>query len=218
MVSITPSHPPEPPLGQGGKFSGRRGNPYILTIGANGPHRNTVRLLKAFSILVTRYGYGGDLMVVGNTGSHTWRGALDALVHELGLGSKVVFKDEVPHRDVGTYFNHADAFVFPSLEETFGIPLLEAMAAGVSIAAADCDLDPAYRGKCFNPFREICGDAAVYFNPFDPEDMATCIARVLADAPARAQLIVRGKEQVKKYKLEDTAVTLVQLFTDVYNS
>ncbi|OGL65845.1 hypothetical protein A3B21_00115 [Candidatus Uhrbacteria bacterium RIFCSPLOWO2_01_FULL_47_24] len=191
---------------------------YILTIGANGPHRNTDRLLKAFAVLITQYGYGGDLVVVGNTGSHPWRATLDNLVRKLELNARVVFTGEIPRHKVAAYFNGAELFILPSVEETFGIPLLEAMAAGVPIAVSDCDLDAAHRGKCFNPFREICVEAAAYFNPFDPKDMAKCMERLITDEKLRAQLVVQGKERVKKYKLENTARSLVQLFTDVYNS
>lgn len=191
---------------------------YILTIGANGPHRNTARLLSAFSILITKYGYSGDLVVVGNTGSRSWRETLDTLASELSLGSKVVFKDEVPHRDVAAYFKYTEAFVFPSIEETFGIPLLEAMMFGVPIAVSDCDLDTTHRGKCFNPFYEICGDAVHYFNPFDVHDTAQGMHRILTDATLRERLIARGKERVRKYNLENTARELVQLFENVYNT
>lgn len=192
-------------------------SPYLLTIGANGPHRNTLRLLKAFSILVRKYGYDGSLVAVGNTGSRVWRETLNKLVQELGLRGQVVFIGEVPHNEISSYFKGAEALVFPSLEETFGIPLLEAMVAGVPIAASDCDLDPTHHGKCFNPFREICADAAQYFNPFDPEDMAQCVNRVLTDATLRKHLMARGVERVRNYKLEDTARALVKLFESVYN-
>lgn len=190
---------------------------YILTIGANGPHRNTARLLQAFSILVKKYGYNGNLRVVGNTGSSAWRKVLDELVQGLGLAGRVRFVGEVVHDDIRAHFQDADTFIFPSVEETFGIPLLEAMQAGVPIAASDCDLYPTHHGKCFNPFREICGDAAQYFNPFDPEDMAQCVNRVLTDAALRKHLMARGVERVENYKLEEVARALVKLFESVYN-
>lgn len=187
---------------------------YLLTIGANGPHRNTVRLLQAFSLLVTQYGYAGDLIVVGNTGSSRWRQDLDELVQKLELSGRVVLKGEVPHRDMAMYFQQADVFVFPSIEETFGIPVIEAMGLGVPVTVSDCDLDPARRGKCFNPFREICGEAAHYFNPFDVEDMASNINYVVSNEPYKQQLIGRGRERVKKYSVKGTAEALVRLFEE----
>lgn len=198
--------------------SGRRGEPYLLAIGVNGPHRNTERLLKAFSILITKYKYDGNLVVVGTTWSLQWQKILDNTAQALKLRARVRFAGEVPHWDVSAYFKHADALAFPSIEETFGIPLIEAMTFGVPIAASDCDLEPAYRGRCFNPFREICRDAAQYFNPFNPEDMAQGIQRVLTDTALRGQLISHGKERVKKYDLEYTSHALVQLFGSVYTT
>jgi len=190
---------------------------YILTIGVNGPHRNTARLLRAFSVLVNQYGYKGDLVVVGNTGSRAWRATLDNLVQEPGIGGRVVFKGEVPHNDIGLYFRHADAFVFPSVEETFGIPLLEAMKYGVPVVASDTERDVQHRGICFNPFREICDNAAHYFNPFHEEDIARALHTVVTDKERRIKLTERGHERVKKYNVEDTAFALVQLFENVYN-
>ncbi|MDO8754777.1 MAG: glycosyltransferase, partial [Anaerolineales bacterium] len=129
-----------------------------------------------------------------------------------GLLQRVRFEGEVPHRDVRSYFTHADVFVFPSIEETFGIPLLEAMGFDVPVVVSDCDLDSTYRGKCFNPFREICVNAAQYFNPFDPNSIAQCVHRILIDARLRVQLIAHGKERVKKYNLEHTTSALIRLF------
>ncbi len=191
------------------------GKNYLLTIGANGPHRNTERLLKAFSILITQHEYEGDLVVVGNTGSAHYTATLEKMVDELGISGRVRFEGEVPHSEIITYFNKAELFVFPSLEETFGISLLEAMRFEVPIAAADCNLDLAHHEECFNPFREICAEATAYFNPFDPKDMAKCIKRILLDTILRAQLVALGKERVKKYNLEDTARALVQLFDTI---
>lgn len=197
--------------------SGGRGNPYILTIGANGPHRNTERLIEAFSILIHQYGYQGDLLIVGNTGSAQHRQALDGVVKKLGLLQRVWFEGEVPHHEIGNYFKHADAFVFPSLEETFGIPLIEAMAMGVPIAVSDGDLDTRYCGKCFTPFREICGDAAQYFNPFDVEDIEKGMHRICTDEPYRRACIVNGRQRATQYDVAMTARALVQLFESVYN-
>ena len=91
------------------------------------------------------------------------------------------------------------------------------MGFGMPVVASDCDLDPVHRGKCFNPFREICADAAWYFNPFDVENIAEAVQKVLADREYRQQLVARGYERVKQYRLDNTARTLAKLFEEVIN-
>lgn len=197
------------PLGKGGV----RENSYILTVGANGPHRNIHRLLKAFAVLDQ---YKGDLLIIGAV-SQRYKGLLNEFIKQLELQKRVIFKGEVLHQELLSYYAHADALAFPSIEETFGIPLIEAMALGVPIAASDCDLDLRYRNKCFSPFREVCKDAAYYFNPFDVQDIAKGLDTVLNNALLRHELVIKGKERVKQYDLANTARVLVQLFNSVYN-
>lgn len=185
---------------------------YILAIGANAPHRNIHRLINAFFILKTRYNYPGDLLVLGCIRSSHYKILLEDLVDDLSLRGKVFFKGEISKREVRSYLAHTDILVFPSVEETFGLPLIEAMALGTPIVASDCNLDLENRGKCFNPFREICQDAAHYFNPFDVDDMARQIARVLSDYVYQQTLIAHGRERVKQYDLNYTTHALVKLW------
>jgi glycosyltransferase involved in cell wall biosynthesis len=89
----------------------------------------------------------------------------------------------------------SDIFIFPSLTESFGFPLAEAMSYGLPIVAADTPVN-----------REICGEAAVYFSPLNPEDLARQVRRVAADAPLRQQLSVRGQEEARRKFRWDTHV------------
>lgn len=187
--------------------------PYILTIGVNAPHRNTERLLKAFAILIQKYQYNGDLLILGHTGFPSYHTSLLEYTKKLGLDGRVLFKGEIPHEKIKQYFKHADMLTVPSLEETFGIPLIEAMSFGIPIAASDCDLNPVYRGKCFNPFREICNDAAYYFDPFNVENMAFTIHNILISRNERQRLIMNGKIRVKHFDLKDITLNLIQLLT-----
>jgi glycosyltransferase involved in cell wall biosynthesis len=95
----------------------------------------------------------------------------------------------------------ADLFVFPSLLETFGHPLVEAMASGVPIAASNAAAIP-----------EICSDAAIYFDPYDVENMASTIHRVLENDAMRDRLIRNGGERVKKFSWAESAEQMLNLF------
>ena len=93
----------------------------------------------------------------------------------------------VAHTDVGKALADHDVLVFPSLTETFGFPLVEAMAVGVPVVAADTPIH-----------REICGDAALYFEPKNPEDVCARLFELDADADLRARCRERGKARVKE--------------------
>ena len=84
-------------------------------------------------------------------------------------------------------FQSAEALVFPSTFEGFGMPVLEAMAAGVPVACSDIP-----------PLREVAGDAALFFDPYSPERIADGIRRVLDEPDLRGSMIARGKERAAR--------------------
>jgi glycosyltransferase involved in cell wall biosynthesis len=93
----------------------------------------------------------------------------------------------------------ADLFVFPSLFEGFGIPLLEAMAAGTPVCAADVSSIP-----------EVVGDAALLFDPRVPADIARQVERLLHDTPLRQQLVARGRQRAQLFSWDDAASGVLQ--------
>ena len=98
-------------------------------------------------------------------------------------------------------YARADIFVYPSVVESFGHPLLEAMAADLPIVAADVSIN-----------RELCGDAAIYFHPFDPNDCARQISKVIQDSILRAAMIMKGAERVNYFQWSTHVQTLMQAF------
>ncbi len=155
--------------------------PYVLYVGNVKPHKNLVRLIRAFTSIAPRVEH--RLLLVGNLEglrSVDHRAARladrsDGRIRRLGY---------VPHEDLPRVVAGAEAFVFPSLYEGFGLPPLEAMAAGTAVVAADI---PAVR--------EGCGEAARYVDPRDEQAIARGLLEVLQDSARRADLVARGRRR-----------------------
>jgi glycosyltransferase involved in cell wall biosynthesis len=116
----------------------------------------------------------------------------------------VRFLGHVPYQEILGFYRGAEALVFPSLIETFGHPLLEAMASDVPVVAADIPV-----------FREIAGDAAFFADPHDAESLARAMEEALFAPFARESLVKRGRERVREYTWDRSAQRLLALFHDV---
>ena len=117
-----------------------------------------------------------------------------AKADELGLASWIRMTGYLGQKDVQHVYRLAEALVFPSLGEGFGFPPLEAMASGVPVIASSAPAIP-----------EVCQDAAVYFKPDSPDEMAEKIISILEDSPAREELIVKGKQRAAAFSWQKAA-------------
>ncbi len=111
---------------------------------------------------------------------------------------------EVPYANIRQYYRNAELFVFPSYLETFGHPLLEAMAAEVPLVAADIPV-----------FREIAGDAAFFADPHSTASLGAAMEEALYREGARDTLIKRGNEHLRKFTWTRSAECLLAMFDDV---
>ncbi|MDP9361261.1 MAG: glycosyltransferase family 4 protein [Acidobacteriota bacterium] len=161
---------------------------YVLFVSTIEPRKNLDVLLDAYGRLRSRGAYDGALVVVGRVGwrAESTRARLRAPgVHHL---------DYLPADQLAAVYRKAELFVFPSIYEGFGFPLLEAMAYGVpSIAARSSSLP------------EIGGDAALYFEPRDAHALETQIERVLTDAALREQLSAAGRLRAAQFRWDVAA-------------
>jgi glycosyltransferase involved in cell wall biosynthesis len=160
------------------------GKQFIMYLGRPTPHKNLSRLIAAFALLKEQH---PDLMLVlaGKKDSNYRRHARD--VKNQGI-EDVVFTDYVTDGQLRWLYEHCAAYVFPSLSEGFGLPGLEAMANGAPVVSSNATSLP-----------EIHGDAALYFDPLQVEDMARAIDEVLSKPQLREKLIAAGKAQVTKF-------------------
>jgi len=170
---------------------------YLAYVGNGSPHKNLNRLVQALGRLHRRLDLG--LAVVG-AGQPDW---FPELGRRLGIEGHVVFLDEVREADVAGVLGHAQALVHPSLYEGFGMPPLEAMSLGVPVAVSGTSSLP-----------EVCGKAALYFDPLDVDDMAATIERLVTDAEVRRRCIDEGFRQAGRFSWELTAQRFLDLTSE----
>ena len=164
--------------------------PVVLSVSARRPHKNLPRLLAAFARLE---GDRAPLLVLpGYTTS--FEGELQADTRRLGIDNRVRFLGWVSDPDLEGLYRTALCFVFPSLAEGFGIPVLEAMQRGVPVACSNASSLP-----------EIAGDAARYFDPLDEAEIAAAIVELIESADERERLVKAGRERAALFSWERTA-------------
>lgn len=186
---------------------------YILTVAVVTPHKNLYTLIQGFKALIQKYNYKGHLVIVGDLCYPDYANQIRSLLGKLGLRERVILTGKVENNRISVYYKHADCFVMPSIEETFCLPVLEAMGYQVPLAVSDNSV-PELK-DCFIPFREVCGDGAHYFNPLDPDDIAYGINKIISDKAYRERLVLQGKMEVKRYNWDETAGALVKMFESV---
>lgn len=161
---------------------------YILFVSTIEPRKNLETLIDAYEQLRARGTYDGALVIVGRVG---WKS--ESLIPRLRADG-IVHLDYLPAAQLATVYEQAEAFVFPSLYEGFGFPLLEAMARGVPTLAARSSSLP-----------EIGGDAALYFDPLDARELAAQLERVVSDATLRAELASKGRARAAEFRWSEAA-------------
>jgi glycosyltransferase involved in cell wall biosynthesis len=172
---------------------------YIFYVGRLEKKKNTATLVHAYAIMRQKYKeIKHKLVLVGKPGLGF--DEVKYVINEFNLDEEVVITGWAPEADMPYIYNGASLFIFPSLYEGFGIPLLEAMASGVPIAASNIASIP-----------EVVKDSALLFNPDNKEDMAEKMAKILLDKQLSDELIKRGFERVKNFSLTKCAQEILAL-------
>jgi glycosyltransferase involved in cell wall biosynthesis len=169
--------------------------PYILTVCTLEPRKNLKALFEAFSRMKDRDRY--VLVLAGTTG---WGSDFFSVIEKSGLQKSVIFTGYVPNADLAPLYSGAEAFVFPSLYEGFGLPVLEAMQCGCPVITSDCSSIP-----------EVAGNAAVLIEPEDAGELTDAMERVLKSEALRRKLADRGLERAKIFSWKKSAKTLLGL-------
>jgi glycosyltransferase involved in cell wall biosynthesis len=173
----------------------------ILFTGMIEPRKNLARLIQAFAQL-RAFHEEYCLVLVGDFGWH-YDGVLRS-VTRLGLQESVIFVGFVPGEELPLFYNLADVFVYPSLYEGFGLPVLEAMACGVPVITSNVSAMP-----------EVAGEAALLVDPRSPKELATAMERVLTDRDLRSRLRRLGLERSQHFSWEKTARETLRVYETV---
>lgn len=174
--------------------------PYAFYPGTLSPRKNMVRVLEAFASVAGRIPH--DLVV---TAGKSWKDqeVFDA-VARLGLSSRFRRLGAVPREDLPALYRMADAMVFASLYEGFGLPILEAMACGCPVLASNASSMP-----------EVAGEAALLVEPTDTGQIADGLVRILTDRDLASRLRERGAERAREFSWEKTARGVVEVLAEV---
>lgn len=172
----------------------------LLYVSLAREHKNHKTLIKAFALLRRRFPDVCLSLTVSRPGDPN-AGFLDRrlhdLAHDLDVAGAIRWLGWLGSREIAAAYAYADLTVFPSLNESYGLPLAESILAGTPVCAADL------------PYaREICGDAAAYFDPRDPQAMATTIGNVLESAEAIADLRVQTAARARCFEPSKLAESL----------
>lgn len=166
---------------------------YILYAGAIQPRKNLSTLIKAFGILKQKCEFKNLKLVIA--GSNAWRHeAVYEEAERASFSGDIIFTGTYETEDLPQLLGGAEAFIFPSLYEGFGIPLLEAMASGVAVISADNSSLP-----------EVGGDAPIYFKAEDFKELAEKIEQVVGDDVLRERMVERGIKRVRDFSWERCA-------------
>jgi glycosyltransferase involved in cell wall biosynthesis len=165
---------------------------FILAIGSADPRKNITTLLQAYALLPDSLQEQFELTIVWT--HHFLASEMAEQVKQLELSHRVKFLMQVSNEDLVLLYNAASLFIFPSLYEGFGLPLLEAMACGTPVVAANNSSIP-----------EIASDAALFVEAEDAKGMACTMAKVLTDKTVRLDLVKKGHQRAANFSWEKCA-------------
>lgn len=170
---------------------------YILFVGTFSPRKNLLRLIRAFEMLKNRYSLPHQLVIAGEKGWKFEPG--DAVDGVSSAGGDVIFPGYIDDGDMSGIYCGAELFVFPSLYEGFGMPVVEAQRCGVPVCLSDIP-----------SLREVAGEGGLFFDPTSPEDMCEKIHAALTDEDLRKRLTESAHVNTKRFSWENTGKQLAE--------
>lgn len=172
-------------------------NKFILFTGGISPRKNLLRLFAAFSSIQDHIPH--DLVITGGKGWHNSR-ELKMIHHN----HRIKWLGHVPEDDLTSLYNLADVYVYPSLYEGFGLPVLEAQACGCPVIASNTSSLP-----------EVGGDSVAYIDPFDVSDIARKIEYLVTHDDEKRRYIQMGLANVGRFSWERAACELVEIIESI---
>lgn len=181
------------------------GEEFLLYVGGISPHKNLNTLIDAFDLIAKSSDI--KLVLVGDYKDDPFFSAYPSLkkqTDDLGLSNKIIFTGFIPDEDLAYLYNAATLLVFPSLEEGFGLPAMEAMACGTPVAASNCGSLP-----------EVLGPAGRFFDPRNAQDIAEVIKQILMDDSQRLRMKETGLARAQKFLWRKAAEDTLVIFNEL---
>lgn len=180
-------------------------SPYLLFVSQWRPHKGIEKLVEAFEILYSRFKTQDLYLVITGKPNLNFK-EIEERINSSPLRERIITPGFVDEEDMALLYSNAAAFVFPSTYEGFGLNPLEAMACGTPVATSDISCIP-----------EVCGRAALYFDPYDPEDIALKTYTLLTNDKLRQKLVNRGFANLKRFSWQKMAAETLAVYKSVLN-
>lgn len=183
--------------------------PYLLHVGTLEKRKNIEVLINAFEQLISEGDQDTYLVFVGqpsNKETLNENSVFYKINHSPILSARIIFTGFLTDQGVATFYKHTILYVFPSINEGFGIPVLEAFAHHIPVAIANNTCLP-----------EVAGEAALAFDPYDSTALMHVIKKVLQQPSLRHELIEKGTERLKMFSWTKTVTELEQVFQKTYD-
>ena len=203
-------YPIKEKAGWGGRFLAHGLNEhtrFILYVGGIAPHKNLSVLVRAFSRLMKKPGYEDlRLVLVGDYKNDVFLmdEALKQTMNESAFADKVVFTGYIPDAELNMLYNAARVFVLPSFCEGFGLPALEAMSCGTVVIGSNTTSVP-----------EVVGDAGLFFDPGNEQELYDCLCRILDDDQLREELGKRSLQRAALFSWQASANEMLRVIQDL---
>lgn len=178
--------------------------PFFLYTGVHRYHKNLTRLIKAFKFISNKY---PDLKLVITGKPDPLYPEAEQEVADQNLEEKVVFTGLITENELIALYNLAEIYIFPSLYEGFGLPILEAFACGAPVCASNISSIPEVAGK----------DNAIFFNPYDEKDIAEKTLSIFENSARRNKLIQNGLIRIKNFSWKKMAKEILEVYNTTSN-
>ena len=175
---------------------------FILYVGGLSPRKNILGLIEAYSLLPNLIKDQYKLVITGKKGISYDK--YKKRCEELNINSYVIFTDFLPMKDLSLFYNVAEALIYPSLYEGFGLPPLEAMACGTPVIASNLTSIP-----------EVCSDSALLIDPYNIDELKDSIEHLLSDTMLQLKLIQKGLARSSKFSWNKTATQTIDAYKSI---
>jgi glycosyltransferase involved in cell wall biosynthesis len=176
--------------------------PFILSVGRLDRRKNLERLIQAFGIFRLNCKYNYKLVIVGR--KEEVEVPIKSIVQKSNYVNDIIVTGLIPDRDLPKYYGLSEMFIYPSLYEGFGLPILEAMACGCPVVTSNITSMP-----------EIAGNAAVLVDPYSPESIAVAMQLIASDQRKRQELVELGFKRSAQFSWDQTARETIKIYHEL---